>query len=312
MYQGDELCSKWVRQQISLWIEEPVTHLQVNTSGWSNNILQVNHRWVLRIPKLLAHKHTHQILRPRLPLEKYVLDRLADTDVGALLPKAELCKLQLSEAHLEVMLYLRLPGEHLKAGSKASASAASQLGHFLARLHSLNNLSPKITSYPYGDEDLPGKVLSAVSALLPKSTVDSARRYFTEWYPQWEQHQHFLVCCHNDLGKANLLFEPDQQRVAGVLDFSDICLADPARDFAALARIMTPETFKLAVAAYRKTGSDSLWHALQPASLPRRMQYYQRRKAIFVVWYAMTFGQPYGFTSQISNHLAWLSAEFGK
>jgi aminoglycoside phosphotransferase (APT) family kinase protein len=56
--------------------------------------------------------------------------------------------------------------------------------------------------------------------------------------------------CHNDLGIEHLLVDPVTGDLAGVIDWSDAAITDPARDLALLYRDLGPTVHGRVVAGY--------------------------------------------------------------
>ena len=66
---------------------------------------------------------------------------------------------------------------------------------------------------------LPGRICDAIEALFS--------RYF-------DTAEYSLSVIHGDLGISNILFQPDMEKIAGVIDWEQMSLGDPAEDIASL------------------------------------------------------------------------------
>ncbi len=65
-----------------------------------------------------------------------------------------------------------------------------------------------------------------------------------------------LVFSHNDLGIEHVLVAPGTEKVAGIIDWSDAAVCDPARDFGLVLRDLGPASLDAALGQY--PGGDDL------------------------------------------------------
>ncbi len=315
----------WLEDWLEEWIVSKtgveITTLTINDSGWSNLVIDINHRWILRLPKQLIAPEKG-LPAPRFALEQAIITALCHQGLPASLMPA----LILSSASTantanspatkvlpEVMLYPKIDGAHSAIDSlsrEAQKLLAQQLARFLASLHQQPR-APELVrlglnAYPYGDDDFLADILPAAAAHLSHDGQQNALAYFEHAVNRFEHNPlPEPRICHGDFGPGNILIGSDGS-LGGVLDFSDVCLGDPAMDLAPLWRRTSSDFFAALLAQYQTELGDPHWQALHPASLMERIQFQALRKASFVIWYA----ERYGFEDGIQNSLGYLKHHF--
>ena len=90
-----------------------------------------------------------------------------------------------------------------------------------------------------------------LGAALPADRRGAVLRFLSATPPRQPP---TLVLCHHDLGAENLLVDPDDLRITGVLDWSDAAITDPALDLGLVLRDLGRAGFEHAVAAVTATG----------------------------------------------------------
>ena len=58
--------------------------------------------------------------------------------------------------------------------------------------------------------------------------------HFEKFFVNLEQYEFKPKLRHGDFGTGNILFDPESESIAGIIDFGDVGLGDPASDFAGL------------------------------------------------------------------------------
>ncbi|MCL2918718.1 aminoglycoside phosphotransferase family protein [Shewanella litorisediminis] len=313
LYQLSDTLTDWIVETIG----ESVSRVDINNQGWTNLVLEINGRWMARLPKPLSDDAGHA-LTSRYTLEKQLLDTLTASigrDGSNNLSSSVLPKVYLAPDNLEVcMLYPKLAGNPIDwqseqmnvSGAKAYTPLAGALGALLAKLHTTKMAHPQLVAYPYGDEDFLGDVLPALHPLVSDETYNNAYRYFSTVLDTLNSQSKVSVSlCHGDFGPANILLGSDF-RLSAVLDFSDVCLGDAAMDFAPLWRRSPSQFMHDLLATYREVSGEDHWQSLQSQTLNNRIQFHALRKAVFVVWY----GKGYGFDNGITGSLNYLKQYF--
>lgn len=301
--------------------------------GWSNLVLVSQQDEIIRLPKFPAMALGFDRPQPyelsRLAMEKAFLNHFASVSSLAIpQPKSDYCKLR-EEQQDRLMHYPRLAGNTATVNAMLSLPTRNSeaIGRFLAMLHSTRFDHAQLVPYPYGDGEFLQSIWPCCAPLLSPSTGQKALAYCLDGQRLYKGKTHI---CHGDFGLSNLLMtrvesaadstqEPSHlgYELTGVIDFSDLCLGDVAMDFALLNRKFPPAFINQCLDTYRKTLGEAQWHAIDPDSLFARIEYHSIRKALFVIFYAATYG-PYlnglnaqtDFDSGVKRNIEFLETFF--
>lgn len=207
-------------------------------SGQFNHILMINNELVFRFPRYMHIMDGWEIrqaaidyIRPHLPL-----------------PVPEMIY-QSPNNHIpgEVFSVLRMiPGKPLYRERLAAIDnvdviqrLAEQATGFLKALHSIDVTALKVTVPAEDPLDFYEHFFEEVRTTLLPIMRPSAQ---LETEVLFEQLLDFLRCnpyhpclIHNDFGGSNILYDEERQQLSGVIDFSSLCLGDPAVDVASLS-----------------------------------------------------------------------------
>ena len=201
--------------------------------GWDFRVFAVGDIWIFRFPK-------HDAGALSLGVERELLPRLAEW-LTLPIPDHELYARSFREPRWPFAGYRRLagvPGDTVRAVDRAVT--AGQLGAFLSELHEYpvdrvlaagvpedpdpvarmrrRTVAQLERSLPLGRGGYlqPEQILDALDAANPNSLVG----------------EHCLV--HNDLWAEHVLIDSESGSVAGIIDWGDAVVGDPAVDFAGL------------------------------------------------------------------------------
>lgn len=203
-------------------------------SGWDSDVYVVNDAWILRFPKrreVEAYQAVERALLPRLrPRLSLPVPDL--TLLGAPGP----------EFPYAFLGYRRLEGSRAM-GVEADAidleSIARTLGRFLSELHAVPIEEALKLGAPTGPPIAPAvnrtRERERWAEIEPHFSADLARRAKAELElaaGPWEGVPRRVV--HSDLRSEHVLLDEGARRVTGILDWSDLRVDDPARDFAGL------------------------------------------------------------------------------
>jgi aminoglycoside phosphotransferase (APT) family kinase protein len=174
-------------------------------------------------------------------------------------------------------LHRRVPGQELLHEAWLAMPRSTQVtlahgvGSFIQALHSIpidtvaacgvgvNN--PRELFMPLRQQ------VRSLASLLPASAaaaLDVALDRYSAGGAEWA---YTPVILHCDLGPSHVLYDPARSVLAGVIDFGDVVIGDPARDFIFLLEDWSPDFLELALQAYPREPHDALMHRIKMSSL---------------------------------------------
>ena len=113
--------------------------------------------------------------------------------------------------------------------------AASDLATFLKTLHSLPveiglTCGVKVMNLPELASNLHRRIANTIHGLLDRQTQARLAEVLESWsLPSRDPKPPVLLHC--DIGPGHVLYNPQSGDLSGVIDFSDLIIGDPARDF---------------------------------------------------------------------------------
>ncbi|HEU0026931.1 MAG TPA: phosphotransferase [Ktedonobacterales bacterium] len=217
------------------WPDETVERVEVITRGWDSLALLVNGHWLLRVAR-----------RPEvgasLSREARLLPVIAAAVAPVRVPVFTITRLE--GPGPAVVGYEAIQGAPLApeslAGTEAGAAAiAREVARFLTALHSAPikqavgvGLTPA-SAEAWRAEYAALRAWSRAHAapLLPPDTRARLERLWAGYLDEPGNFRFQPVLIHRDLGIEHVLLEADG-RLAGVIDWGDAAIGDPAIDFA--------------------------------------------------------------------------------
>lgn len=200
---------------------------EVKTNGWDNDILIINKQQVFRFPR------TKQTMK-RIKDECDLLRRLSLNPPLLQTPRYK--EIYEGEA-LKAVTYPFLIGEPLiedPVDLSENPENARLLGDFLMRLHQIQGCSlPTRHTFRYWQslfELLKKKVFMFLNAREQKAIEE----VFTHFLNGYLAFSFKMMPIHGDLSASNILFDRAENRVSGIIDFTDAQMGDPAFDFAGI------------------------------------------------------------------------------
>jgi aminoglycoside 2''-phosphotransferase len=259
---------------------EPVNSYKIIQDGWTNLVVEINEQWIFRF---VRDKNNQQIT-----VEQDFLPRFA-----------QVCPINIPDIIMrgcDYIAYRKILGERF-APEKFSLFSNSQktkliknLGEFLTCLHNFKFDHQYLSQTPYGGGDFWHDLWLLVKDDLSPQTRYKAENYFTQAIKQINTVLFEPTLIHADLGTNNVLVNFKQNSLGGVIDFGDLCLGDPAADFAGFYRNFGRQFTQELISYYQRPIEANFW---------TRIEYESKRKMFFVVYFAMN----YGFESHIPNIL---------
>ncbi|QBD75861.1 hypothetical protein EPA93_07505 [Ktedonosporobacter rubrisoli] len=180
-----------------------------------------------------------------------------------------------------VIGYPKLKGAVLQPqllSEKTQSSLATSCAKFLCSLHAISPAEIQIPELPgprafwQRQERLCAAVLPELHAMLPGTEYSQVERWWDKFLNDSALRQSPSCLCHGDLWYENILVDKDYSAIAGILDFEDAIIADPALDFAALLHLGKPFTLAV-IEAYQAQS-----HRPSPNLLYRIERYWEARE----------------------------------
>lgn len=207
-------------------------------SGWDFDAYEVDGRWVFRFPRRAGEQDR---LRRDLAVLPWIAKRL---DVP--IPRYAWGELRAPSFPYIFSGYEKLPGVIAAAVDPVSVDLDA-LGHWLGRFfRALHALEPPATVVAGGGLDRARMDAGALRDRMRKhlepfereiggAMARRARRFFEDDTLLPPPYAGPLRLVHDDLHAEHLLLDPAAgHAVVGLLDWSDVVLADPAREFGAI------------------------------------------------------------------------------
>jgi aminoglycoside 2''-phosphotransferase len=225
-------------------IEQQFPSLSVSSAeriltGWDNVVLDINNRIIFRFPRFKAAEKS---LEREIKLLSSLPGRLSVPipDYKYIAP-AE--KNQFSFAG-----YKKIPGNRVTIGGYRLAwtrNLARGLAGFLRQLHTTKITGRIAQTIPRQGSKEKKRILdkhrAQIHALaykyLDRKTRKLSESFFEDSVERFEKANYEPVLVHGDLTTNNILVDPNSAKLAGVLDWGDSRITDPALDFCGLFEI---------------------------------------------------------------------------
>ena len=237
--------------------------IQIFDDGWDYVVIVINNEVAFRFPRREDYAKT-------LPIETKFLEHFANKS-PVRIPKLTYQKDE--ETGISYVTYDFIPGVQFTKKISSTftkdeiLSVAKQLGLFLTAVHSF----PVEKAKEFGVQQIDS--LNSWQKRLTKIRK-GVFPYISEKEQQWviKLFEDFLksimktpiksVLTHSDIMPEHIIVDPETHTLSGIIDFGDLCIADPAYDFTFLARY----------------GQDFLSKAYENYKLPRNETFETRRK----------------------------------
>lgn len=210
---------------------------ELDESGQNNDILIVNANIIFRFPRYPGALTWLQV-------EAAVLETIEER-VPLPVPKPVYLNLNGSAAGEVFMGYLRLPGVPLLRDTftaikdhSVRVRIAEQLAGFLHSLHTtpLSQIKPTLPQVDTQAQcrDIYHRMREKLFPYMRPEAREWAEGHFESFLAEAANFDYQPVLKHGDFGATNILFDPHQLTVSGIIDFGSAALGDPAYDFAGL------------------------------------------------------------------------------
>lgn len=267
-----------------------IASAKVLTDGAANLAVEVNDAWIFRSAR-----------RP-VTLRQMALE-------NAFLPKfkghSPIPLPSIIRSGADFMLYGKIEGQPLRTDVLAALSprtrdtVARQLGSFLTALHGFRFSHPDLIEFPYGGGDFWQDLWPLAAPQLSEPARRNAEAYFERSFQAMSQTFVPKTLVHADLGTSNILFNASDAQISGIIDFGDLCLHDPARDFNGILRNHGRAFTEQVLGYYDRDIGENAW---------KRIDFYAKKHWFTLVYYAPLFG----FEEGIPVFLRNIETDFAK
>lgn len=252
-------------------LAEPIDSYKVIDQGWTNLVIEVNEQWIFRFVRDINNR---QII-----IEQDFLPKFAQVS------PVKIPEILVSD--YDYIAYDKIPGERfspkkfLLFSNSQKTKVIRLLGEFLTCLHNFKFSHQYLSEAPYGGGDFWNDLWLIVKDDLSLQTRQKAENYFSDAIAQIKTIPLEKTLIHADLGTNNILIDFKQNSLNGIIDFGDICLGDPAADFAGFYRNFGRRFTEDLISYYQRPIEKNFW---------TRIEYESKRKMFFVVYFAKNYG----------------------
>lgn len=268
----------------------------LNQDGQYNDVLMINDELVFRFAKVpdaiktLHHEVTilHSIQnRVSLAIPNPIYENVVTSVVGE-----------------TFMGYAKIAGEPLWVEALAAITTpeakkqlAVQLAEFLRELHSIPIQTLLFAQLPLMDTrsewtDLYEQIQNKLFTYMRPDARQQVANHFEHFLNTPQLYDFGPVLRHGDFGPGNILFDPAQLSITGIIDFGSVNLGDPAVDFAALYGSYGEDFYQQCAAIY----------PAMVAALPR-LHFYRGTFALREALFGIENGDVTAFHNGIANYL---------
>lgn len=249
----------------SSWPGPPIRNLWADQAGWSNLVIDADHRWIIRVPRWGSSARSMGFeVRFLGYLSQHTTVRVPDPRIIGTLSKPR---------DWPFFAYPKLPGQPLKNLTQLPVNGRARLGDFLKRLFSDLDRCPTPALLRIGAErgepavfaerfERLRKRYQRIGAKhLPVSLRRSVYLALDRIVTTLQISRYRPVLIHGDLWPNHILWDPQTVRATAVIDWEDARLGDPAADLTAFSDL--GEDILVDVGERRRQPSDTLfWERL--------------------------------------------------
>lgn len=263
-------------QRIRANLSEPIDSYKVIDRGWTNLVIEINDQWIFRFVRDVNNR--------QIALEKEFLPRFS---------KVSPVKIpEIITSDFDFISYRKIIGERfspdrfLLFSDSQRTQLIKLLGKFLTCLHNFKFDHQYLSTEPYGGSNFWSDLWLPLKNDLSVRTRDKAEKFFTDSIEQINLISYKKTLVHADLGTNNIIVDYKKNNLSGIIDFGDLCIGDPAADFAGFYRNFGRQFTEELICYYQKPIEKNFW---------TRIKYEAKRKLFFVVYFA----KKYGFESNV-------------
>lgn len=234
--------------------------LRVLGEGFGSLVVESSSGLVFRVGKTPVAQRGHRRERRMLPI-------VASHASSLLVPRVDYFLDASAAFPYGVMGYRKLPGRplsRLDLTRETRPRIASQIAAFLSGLHGIETAQfdaadlPRFPPERAQLEALWATVAGYVERHLRRSEYEGIRRWHETMLDYHRRFPYMPVLVHGDLWYENIIVDPEQQRLVGVVDFEGVALGDAAIDLATQRYLGRPFAQDVIAAYYRRRAPDDL------------------------------------------------------
>jgi aminoglycoside 2''-phosphotransferase len=252
------------------WPGPPLRQFRVDNTGWTNLMLEADHRLMFRFPRW---KDSAQSLGREVRLLE-----LLGRHLTAPIPRPLLVGTMNRPRGWPFFVYEKLSGDPLTDISTLGHDRQARLTRFLVRLFSELARCPaaplRRIGLPAGNrhawaerfEALQRRYRDVALAQLPSTLRQRIRALFKEFFEVLSNSRYRPVLIHSDLWPSHILWDKVRDAPVGVIDWEDARFGDPAFDITTFTGIETK--FARILVRSRREARDDMFG--------RRLLFYRR------------------------------------
>jgi len=239
---------------MQVYPELKIVKYEKNNFGQNNDVLIINDQLVFRFPK---YDDGIKNLERELSLLKILKGK-----INVAIPSPIYTSLDNKQAGKVFAGYRMLEGKPMwkrdleGVPPQGLKKLASQLVSFLITLHSISiaTLHPVIEQ----DEKNPlseikillARIQNKVFPYMSKSSKETVSFAFESFFEKELSRESKTTLIHGDFGASNILWNVENSKITGIIDFGASRLGDPAYDFAGLLSSYSEEFFDQCIRLY--------------------------------------------------------------
>ena len=286
----------YIQQLHKHYPQLPIDTVTLKQDGQYNDVLMINDELVFRFAKVPdAIKTLHH---------EVTILRCIQNRVSRATPNPLYEHVVTSVVGDAFMGYAKIAGEPLWVEAfeaipipEAKMRLAVQLGGFLRELHGIPIQTLLSDQLPLMDTrsewtDLYEQIQNKLFTYMRPDARQQVANHFEHFLNTPQLYDFGPVLRHGDFGPGNILFDPAQLSITGIIDFGGVNLGDPAVDFAALYGSYGEDFYQQCAAIY----------PAMVAALPR-LHFYRGTFALQEALFGIENGDVTAFHNGIANYL---------